>query len=121
MFDILGFMELMQDMFYIQQVKFSPTDLGIPAHRFRSYTLSVNKARVVTRIPFSKECLQERFFRKMACTAEVFFRAPESYVMAYLFSLVRAVRGEAVAASQFGKSSWDIAPKSYSPWQRMSA
>ena len=50
MFDILGFMELMQDMFYIQQVKFSPTDLGIPAHRLRSYTLCVNKARVVTRI-----------------------------------------------------------------------
>ena len=113
MFDFLGFMELMQDMFYIQQVKFSPTDLGIPAHRLRSYTLCVNKARVVTRIPFSKECLQERFFRKMACTAEVFFRAPESYVMAYLFSLVRAVRGETVAASQFGKSSWDIAPENY--------
>ena len=45
--------------------------------------------------------------------AEVFFRAPESYVMAYLFSLVRAVRGETVAASQFGKSSWDIAPENY--------
>lgn len=113
MFDFLGFMELMQDMFYIQQVKFSPTDLGIPAHRFRSYTLSVNKARVVTRIPFSKECLQERFFRKLACTAEVFFRAPESYVLAYLFSLVRTLRGEKVAASQFGKSSWDIAPENY--------
>lgn len=113
LFDVLGFMGLMQDMFYVQHVKFSPTDLGIPSHRLRSYTLSVNKARVVVRIPFSKECLQERFFREMVCTAEVFFRAPESYVIAYLYSLVRTVRGDHAAASLWGKNSWDVGPENY--------
>ena len=113
MFDILGYRRILQDMFYIEQVKFSPLELGIPAHRLRSYTLSVNKSQIVMRVPFTKRCLEENFFKKMVTTAEIFFRAPESYVQAYLLSLVNVVRGSSHASSLMGKKSWDIHPESY--------
>lgn len=89
-FDVTTFRSIMQPEFFVQNVKFCPTDLGIPVHRLRSYCFCTNKKYIVTRVPMSMECLQEVFFRKVVTDAQIFFRAPDSYVNQYLNQLAKA-------------------------------
>ena len=84
LFDYVGLHLMLGERFYIQQVIFSPKDLGIPAGRQRSYCLCTNKSRIIVRVPWTLTCLRENFFRKLDATAEIYFRAPDSYVRKFL-------------------------------------
>lgn len=89
LFDVVGFKMIVQDMFYVQNAVFSPTDLGIPSHRQRSYCLRTNKKDIVVRIPFELSCLREHFFRRLDADARIYFRAPTSLQKVRLLELQR--------------------------------
>ena len=70
--------------FIVQQVVFSPLDLGVPTHRMRSYILAVHKKQVKIRVPFQVPDLEPLFWRQVQASAKIYFRAPSSLLQAML-------------------------------------
>ena len=75
-FDVDPLVEMLSPKFFVQRVCFSPTHLGIPAHRLRSYVLATNKAYITVDIPWQLDSLEHLFWRQLAASADIYFRAP---------------------------------------------
>jgi hypothetical protein len=111
-FDVWGLMLLVSDKFIVQQAKYSPKNLGIPVNRLRSYTVCVNKAKMVIAVPFTVGCLREKFFRRVVASSAIFFRAPASYLQKMyegIFKQRRFTQGE--VAFKFDKTTGNVNPE----------
>ena len=93
-FDIESLQQLTESHYHLQQVISSPLDYAIPVNRCRSYALLTLKSRIVCDIQFARSTVEELMFRKVACNARVFFRAPSSLVNAYFEQNMRPERAQ---------------------------
>jgi len=73
-FDIITMEKCLSPTYNIQQVKFSPEDVGVPTRRLRSYAVCVrNDCKVL--LPWTKGALRQHAFRQCLADGSIFLRA----------------------------------------------
>ena len=93
-FDATSFSKMVASKYHLEQMLFSPEDVGLPVHRSRSYCLLTLKSKVIMSIPFSRAAASELVFQKVIATAKMYFRSPERLVTQYCAENAKACRAD---------------------------
>ena len=72
-----------------QSLNFAPTDLGLPTHRLRKYTIFARKDLLKFHISWSRPSMEDVAWRSLTLVGKVFFRSPQSYQKRALKDLAR--------------------------------
>ena len=81
-FDVATLIEVIGENYVVQELTFTPVQLGYPISRPRQYVVAIRRVCQRSRFSPTLPALKSIFGRALAADARVFFRAPESRVAA---------------------------------------